>query len=735
MLLILCAISAVFFQPETGSVIPSEFPGLKGYAPLTEPEATGQEEWTGSGPWGGNLRGLAASESDNSIVIAGCGFSMASDAGGVWRSADGGTTWNVTELAPLQINDVCTGGSADPGKFYASTRTGLYSSTDNGVSWDIVSVGYFLAVGVNSADADLLIGGLSSNTGIRRSTDGGDSWQSVGLNTGFMKGFGCDPEHPDTMYVAMSGMSHALYRSVNGGVSWSAIGPSGSGWGVLVAPFGSAAMIILSTSDGFYRSVDYGQSWDLVVSGASYAPAVCDGVNLYAPVISESGVYESTDQGASWTLNTSGITASFWQAGCASSMGYLAGHSGGIYRTAAPQNNYAVSQEGISNGYIHAVSYAASTGILLAGGDSHGLWKSSDHGDNWEIVSPGPANWTIYDIAPKTEDDYTGEVRYLATAGGVFRSDDAGENWTIAGLSGTSISCIAFDPSDPDIAWAGTSTAGIQYTTNGGDTWTLGTGSAAGFYPSIELIGMPSGEYRILATFQQNSQGVYYSDDGGASYTMTPVSGTYLPDLGVSPHNGGSGPTAFLATDGGVFRSYDYGESWEACPGSSGLLWSVQGSLCNSVFAGTNGSGVRWSPDDGNSWQLLNTGIENRVVWDITQGQDQGQLFAGLRGFGVVELTDPLLGVKIAEQISSTISITVFPNPASSNITFILDGLSEGTGLVSVYSADGRLVHTQNITAFSEQSWSPDAGVSSGIYLVKAVAGNRSGTSRLVLIR
>ena len=161
MLLILCAISAVFFQPETGSVIPSEFPGLKGYAPLTEPEATGQEEWTGSGPWGGNLRGLAASESDNSIVIAGCGFSMASDAGGVWRSADGGTTWNVTELAPLQINDVCTGGSADPGKFYASTRTGLYSSTDNGVSWDIVSVGYFGWSWEAQSDAEIICNGIT----------------------------------------------------------------------------------------------------------------------------------------------------------------------------------------------------------------------------------------------------------------------------------------------------------------------------------------------------------------------------------------------------------------------------------------------------------------------------------------------------------------------------------------------------------------------------------------------
>ena len=737
MLLLLCAVTVTMFfvQPETGCAVPSEFPSIQGYLPVEEPVTPGIGEWTGSGPWGGNLRGLAVSGSDNDIVMAGCGFSMAPDAGGVWRSTDGGVTWSETNLVSIQVNKVCSGGSAAPNSFYASTRTGLYSSADNGVAWNIVSAGYFLAVGVNSEDPDLLIAGFSSNTGIRRSTNGGDSWKSVGLNTGFMKGFGCDPEHPDTMYVAMSGLSSALYRSVDGGVSWSPIGPSSSGWGVLVAPFGSGAVIILSTSDGFYMSSDYGASWNLVVSGASYAPAVCDGTNLYAPVIAAGGVYESTDQGEIWNLNSQGITASFWQAGCASSVGYLAGHRGGIYRTDAPEGAYAVSQQGIGNTYIHAVSYAVSTGTLLAGGDAHGLWKSTDDGVSWDIITPGPASWTIFDIAPKTEDYYSGEVRYLATSGGVFRSDDAGSNWVPAGLSATSISSVAFDPSDPDIAWAGTSTAGVFYTTNGGDNWILGTGSAAGLYPSIELIELTAGELRILVAFQQNGDGVYYSDDGGASYTMTTVPGSYLPDLAMSPHTGGSGPTVFLATDGGIYRSFDRGESWDACPGSSGLFWSVKGSQCNSVFSGTSGTGARWSPDDGDTWQLLNTGIENRVVWDIAQGQDQGQLFAGLRGFGVVELTDPGLGIETGGYAEPFITLTVSPNPATSAVSFIVAGLTEGTAQISVYSSAGRLVHRQNTIAGSESGWSPGLEVPTGVYLVRASCSGRTADSKLILVK
>ncbi len=93
-----------------------------------------------------------------------------------------------------------------------------------------------IGIGVHSEDTDILIAGLSSNTGVRRSDDGGATWSEVGLSNGYMKGFGCDPEHPDTMYLAMSGMDYSLYRSTDAGLSWTALGPAGSGWGLLVAP-------------------------------------------------------------------------------------------------------------------------------------------------------------------------------------------------------------------------------------------------------------------------------------------------------------------------------------------------------------------------------------------------------------------------------------------------------------------------------------------------------------------
>ena len=238
-------------------------------------------EWPANGPWGGNVRCLATSLADNDIVVAGTYEERYVLLGGVWRSMDGGVTWSATELQGLRVTSVC---AASPSTFYAATSNGLFVSCDDGETWSIVPSmsSDVIAIGVSPADPTLLIVGLASDSGIRRSTDGGATWYDVGLNEGFMTGFGIDPEHPDTMYVAVWGLDKPLYRSTDGGAYWAPMGPAGSGQQILVAPMGTGETIILTHDEGYMVTHDYGSTWNTVFC-STLSNAVSDGMNIYAP--------------------------------------------------------------------------------------------------------------------------------------------------------------------------------------------------------------------------------------------------------------------------------------------------------------------------------------------------------------------------------------------------------------------------------------------------------------------
>ncbi len=101
-----------------------------------------------------------------------------------------------------------------------------------------------------------------------------------------------------------------------------------------------------------------------------------------------------------------------------------------------------------------------------------------------------------------------------------------------------------------------------------------------------------------------------------------------------------SGSNLFAGTEGsGVFLSTDNGTSWTGV--NTGLTSNIVQALAVSgpnIFAGTRGGGVCRSTDNGTSWTKVNTGLTNTYVWALAVSGPN--LFAGTWGGGVFLSTD-----------------------------------------------------------------------------------------------
>ncbi len=257
---------------ETGDIIPEQVHNNLIYSDyqIHNPQYSDDiGSWSGNGPWGGNVRAIATSASDPMNVITACGFSMATNVGGVWYSNDGGITWQTSDLYGKPMYTVFAS-TASPGEFLAGGRYGLYKSVNSGESWNLLSLQstFVLKVGEKYNNSDIIIAGYSSNVGVRRSIDGGLNWETVGLNTGFMKGFATTPANPEKMFLCGSSMSSSAFVSTDDGATWQAIGPAGAGEGIYVSPL-DEDFILLGHENGLYKTINGGTDWTLVLTSGS----------------------------------------------------------------------------------------------------------------------------------------------------------------------------------------------------------------------------------------------------------------------------------------------------------------------------------------------------------------------------------------------------------------------------------------------------------------------------------
>ena len=314
--------------------------------------------------------------------------------GDVFRSADAGQTWTQTFASPGPRPNPF--GAIQPA--FGDAQTGyigygdgfVIKTTDGGVTWAQISSGYGETLnGINRfADGSLIAVGefgtvLTSADGVR--------W-ALGETPTQADFEAVDVVGPQSV-VAVDRQGR-LYRSVDGGASWTAgtALPLGldardldfdtllDGW---VAGLGSSAGAVFHTTDG-------GDSWTSVPDfSGSYVAVDFEGGNGWAANVG-GRYYYSTDDGASWTqgeLPDMGVALQIQDMDFANATtGYAVGRQGYAARSADGGVTWDILPT--PNGEAHF------TDLDLLGPDE--LWVSTNDGVVYYSATGGQ-NWTVLD--------------------------------------------------------------------------------------------------------------------------------------------------------------------------------------------------------------------------------------------------------------------------------------------------------------------------------------------------
>jgi hypothetical protein len=410
-------------------------------------------------------------------------------------------------------------------------------------------------------------------------------WQAVnnGLQTLNIDAVYADPNSSNV--YAVSNFVNQFYASADNGDTWQPLGIV-AGPDKVVSSIASVGGIILtSTGNGLYRSGDGGRSFDYVAIpdsvGASNPPepgtprpsivanyVASIGNTFFAGMAR--GLLRSTDFGRTWepvlttqrqiinrdtrTLNVSGqrIVAGMVR-------GAFISNDAGASWTALNTSTAGIG----ANQMVIAGQF-----VMARLTSNNSLVRTGVIGGEWQPVSS-------FVLPPNERLDCLGALGtdFLAGGGfGVSRSTDVGLTWASSnsGLTAQAVSTLFTRGTR---VLAGT-TAGIFYSSDRGATWQTATGFAS----------------TSVTAFAEAPRASIAASTSALATPVTPVA---------------PASTFLAATDVGIMRSADEGQTWELLPQlRDAQLLSLTADNAN-VYAGTFEMGIFRSADGGTTWRQV----------------------------------------------------------------------------------------------------------------------------------
>jgi photosystem II stability/assembly factor-like uncharacterized protein len=414
---------------------------------------------------------------------------------------------------------------------------------------------------------------------------------------------------PDGTNVIAVGNSGKIYRSANGGVTYT--------------------NTILAGSPNLYSVTSLGE--DIWIAGQ------------------DGNVRKTSVSASSFNIYNTGTSVNLYSIYFIdANTGYVCGDAGNVYKTVNGGVNWTLSDNGISGGKLNSISFAgANHGSIAA--DNGIIHVTTDGGDSWTTEASGTTNNLLKVKYFGSERYVTGEFGTLLQSSGSGWNDiKTRTNSDIRGLTGTSANDVhvcggggfirnnksgssnffnfEINPMLADLTdifylnimegWAVSSlNSVIIYTTNGGTTWNMPTGAAvsynwvskpgaSGSFLGNNLCQNPNDRNSFFIAF---SNRVYVSRNRGESWALigTAYPGSSTPhSFFVSPLDTNIWLVATQASGGDIVaRTTDYGATWTT------VLTKNFSNYGQPLEIDQNNPSVFYfAPDGGGFWKSTNSG-------------------------------------------------------------------------------------------------------------------------------